>query len=176
VLLRSDGVAVACGSWGGRESKIPPLKGHHTYTQVAAGRYHTVLLGSDGKVRAFGDNETGECEIPSLQSWREMMTREKACLHYVADAEPITLEKPSLILQACFSHDADGVLMHFMKLSGHEQCWLRVLATDQLSNIQARLERELGKLDIVLASGQLLSHVTLNNSSATLGPFFESHC
>ena len=37
-----------------------------TYTQVAAGHVHTVLLKSDGTVAAYGSNEDGQCNIPVL--------------------------------------------------------------------------------------------------------------
>merc|ERR1719356_208975 len=37
-----------------------------TYTQVAAGTHHTVLLRSDGSAVACGGNDDGECEIPAL--------------------------------------------------------------------------------------------------------------
>jgi hypothetical protein len=33
--------------------------------QVAAGRYHTVALQSDGKVRAWGDTEWGQTDVPT---------------------------------------------------------------------------------------------------------------
>ena len=77
VLLRSDGCAVACGGtrrfwklWRccGRHSpcQIPPLDKGVSYTQVSAGHKHTVLLRSDGRAVACGDNSRGQCNIPSL--------------------------------------------------------------------------------------------------------------
>ena len=54
VLLRSDGMAVACGDYGPCE--IPPLEGNLKYTQVAAGFDHTVLLRSDGMAVALPYN------------------------------------------------------------------------------------------------------------------------
>jgi len=38
-----------------------------TYSQVACGSYHTVLLRSDGSVVACGDNLVGQCSIPRLE-------------------------------------------------------------------------------------------------------------
>ena len=38
----------------------------HTYTQVSAGRGHTVLLHSDGNAVACGQNSVGQCTIPLL--------------------------------------------------------------------------------------------------------------
>ena len=41
---RNDGSAVACGHNFGGQCNIPPLDEGMSYTQVSAGRYHTVLL------------------------------------------------------------------------------------------------------------------------------------
>ena len=38
----------------------------HTYTQVAAGKEHTVLLRSDGWVTACGANGAGQCYVRAL--------------------------------------------------------------------------------------------------------------
>ena len=37
------------------------------YTQVSAGRAHTVLLRNDGRVVACGKNDSGQCNIPPLE-------------------------------------------------------------------------------------------------------------
>merc|ERR1712046_374847 len=39
-----------------------------TYTQVAAGAVHTVLLTSKGTAVACGDNVSGQCDIPVLEA------------------------------------------------------------------------------------------------------------
>jgi alpha-tubulin suppressor-like RCC1 family protein len=53
VLLRSDGVAVACGRVGKGQCDIPPLPDRMTYTQVFAGHdVHTVLLRVMGRLRS----------------------------------------------------------------------------------------------------------------------------
>ena len=69
MLLRSDGVEMICGPTDLGQSKIrprPALEGGLTYTQVAAGSYHTVLLRSDGSAVAWGDNTVGQCNLPFL--------------------------------------------------------------------------------------------------------------
>eukprot|EP00929_Paragymnodinium_shiwhaense_P071787 TRINITY_DN36460_c0_g1_i2.p1 TRINITY_DN36460_c0_g1~~TRINITY_DN36460_c0_g1_i2.p1 ORF type:complete len:248 (-),score=26.48 TRINITY_DN36460_c0_g1_i2:185-928(-) len=69
VLLRSDGVALACGRNTYGQCDIPtlPADGSRvTYRQVAAGWLHTVLLRSDGSVVACGDDTHGQCCIPAL--------------------------------------------------------------------------------------------------------------
>ncbi|CAK0799045.1 unnamed protein product [Prorocentrum cordatum] len=43
-----------------------PLPAGLTYTQVAAGERHTVLLRSDGTAVACGGNHVGQCDLPAL--------------------------------------------------------------------------------------------------------------
>jgi len=78
VLLRSDGTVVAGGRNDYGQCNIPELdfksglcsklklEGELSYTQVATGHRHTVLLRSDGTVVACGSNEEGQCNIPAL--------------------------------------------------------------------------------------------------------------
>ena len=74
VLLRSDGDAVACGLNSIHdECSIPPLEVGLSYSQVSAGDSHTVLLRSDGQAVACGKNHDGQCNIPSLSSWRNWL-------------------------------------------------------------------------------------------------------
>ena len=47
------------------QCNIPALDGQLTYTQVAAGHHHTVLLRSDGSALACGANQFGQCNIPA---------------------------------------------------------------------------------------------------------------
>ena len=77
VVLSSDGRAVSFGlcspsrsseHWfPGQGWEIPALPKGLTYTQAAAGHWHTVLLRSDGTAIACGRNLEGECEIPILE-------------------------------------------------------------------------------------------------------------
>ena len=66
VLLRSDGIAVACGVNDNGQCNIPPLEQGMSYIQISAGNLHTALLRSDGSVVACGRDEYGECNIPPL--------------------------------------------------------------------------------------------------------------
>merc|ERR1712232_233225 len=50
----------------GGQCRIPALDGQLSYTQVAAGSDHTVLLRSDGSAVACGGNAKGQCDIPAL--------------------------------------------------------------------------------------------------------------
>ena len=45
---------------------FPKLMEGETYTQVSCGDGHTVVLTSKGRVVACGNNEFGQCSIPSL--------------------------------------------------------------------------------------------------------------
>jgi len=62
MLLRSDGVALSLGALG--KGAIPPLENGQTYTKVAAGMAHCVLLRSDGAAFGIG---TFPCAIPALE-------------------------------------------------------------------------------------------------------------
>ena len=66
-MLRSDGTAAACGDNGHGQCDVPALEDGLTYTHVAAGGYHTVLLRSDGTAAACGDNVVGQCDVPALE-------------------------------------------------------------------------------------------------------------
>ena len=67
VLLRSDGVAVACGRNHHGQCNIPPLDEGVSYLHVSAGYDHTVLLRSDGHAVCCGQNDFGQCDIPPLE-------------------------------------------------------------------------------------------------------------
>ncbi|CAK0841372.1 unnamed protein product [Prorocentrum cordatum] len=59
-------MAVACGSNVSGRCDLPALAAGLTYTQVAGGQRHTVLLRSDGTAVACGDNGHGQCDLPAL--------------------------------------------------------------------------------------------------------------
>merc|ERR1712045_44026 len=120
--LRSDGTAVACGSNSYGRCIIPALDGGVTYTQVAAGLRHTVLLRSDGTAAACGGNSEGQCNIPALDGG----------VTYTSSALPV------LVLQASF----DGACIVFTTLAGDEFSRFEVAATDRLSAVHSRLTRE----------------------------------
>merc|ERR1712232_146307 len=50
----------------GGQCNIPELPDQLSYTHVAAGDCHTVLLRSDGSAVACGCNDNGQCNIPAL--------------------------------------------------------------------------------------------------------------
>ena len=69
VLIRADGMAVACG--GTEEETAEPLDFNNIpilplgmqYVGCCAGSCNTVLLRSDGRVIALGDNSYGQLDI-----------------------------------------------------------------------------------------------------------------
>ncbi|WP_264060738.1 Ig-like domain-containing protein [Mycolicibacterium psychrotolerans] len=58
--------ATAVGYNAYRQTAIPALPAGVTYTQVAGGGQHTVLLRSDGTAVAVGDSQYGQCNIPAI--------------------------------------------------------------------------------------------------------------
>ncbi|WP_235019894.1 RCC1 domain-containing protein [Ruania rhizosphaerae] len=60
------GSAIAFGSSGSGQTEVPDLPPGATYTALAAGENHTVLLRSDGQVLAFGSSGSGQTEVPDL--------------------------------------------------------------------------------------------------------------
>merc|ERR1711988_1554048 len=64
--LKSDGTVAAIGYNGQGQCDIPELEAGLTYTQVAAGVSHSLLLKSDGTAAAIGYNGSGQCDIPKL--------------------------------------------------------------------------------------------------------------
>eukprot|EP00438_Fugacium_kawagutii_P000224 Skav212269 [mRNA] locus=scaffold732:126938:127621:- [translate_table: standard] len=66
VLIRSDGIAVTCGSNSDGQCDIPPLDAGVTYIQASAAINHSVLLRSDGSAVACGYKGDGSCDIPPV--------------------------------------------------------------------------------------------------------------
>merc|ERR1711862_621955 len=60
------GTVAACGDNRVGQCNIPALDAGLTYTQFAAGDFHSLLLKSDGTVVTCGDNCDGQCNIPGL--------------------------------------------------------------------------------------------------------------
>ncbi|CAK0817988.1 unnamed protein product [Prorocentrum cordatum] len=146
VLLRSDGIAAACGWNLAGQCDLPALPAGLTYTQVAAGGCHAVLLRSDGTAAACGDNAHGQCGLPALP----------AGLTYLAHL------LPALLLQASL----DGDSMIFVTLGGVEGCRIRAPPTTRLRdiNLQLAAEHRAGRLgpgawrvEAILPGGRPLS-------------------
>ena len=159
MLLRSDGTAVANGDNDFGQCDLPALVAGLTYTQVAAGVYHSVLLRSDGTAVANGANECGQCDLSSLD----------AGLTYTAHL------LPAMLLQASI----DGDSMRFVTFSGEERCRTWAGPTARLADIYVQLvaDHRAGRLgpgawrvDAILPGGRLLSSVSADETVASVFP------
>ena len=100
VLLRSDGVAVASGSYKSL-GLVPPPPSGVKYVDVAANLEHTLLLRSDGHVTACGPDDGSE---------RQHIPTPQAGLDYVAiaaGAHHSVLLRSDGTMVAC-GHNSDG--------------------------------------------------------------------
>ena len=59
-----------CACYNPRNSSSRPAPTAATYTQIAAGLDHTVVLFSDGTVKAIGSNEYGQCDV---EDWTDIL-------------------------------------------------------------------------------------------------------
>ena len=136
---------MACGRNREGQCDLPALVEGLTYTQVAAGGGHTVLLRSDGSAVACGCNHSGECDLPALVEG----------LTYVA-------QLPPLLLQASF----DGASVLLWTLGGEERHRLGAAPGALLADVRAllaadcragRLGPGVARVDALLPGGRLLS-------------------
>ena len=129
VLLRSDGVAMACGGNSFRQCNIPHLEDRMTYTQVSAASMHTVLLRSDGVAVACGFNLVGQCNIPPSDpgTW------------YAADVSVGS----NLVLQLDCAFQDDTMLLTFSGLTGDEVMHLNASPFEPAWNTHKRVASEL---------------------------------
>ena len=156
ILVRSDGIAVACGNNHGRHCRFPALVRGLTYAQVAAGYGHAVLLRSDGIAVARGSNiADGQCDRPAL----------------VGDLTCSAHLFPSLPLHAAL----DGDSMRFLTFSGAECFSTRARAAARLADMYDwlmarrradRLGPKIGRVDAVLPGGRLLSGASAEEAVA----------
>lgn len=88
VALRSDGRAVFCGNcnkaWN-MQLELDMYAGAHDtrYVGAASGGDIIVLLCSDGKAVAFGDEDDGACFLPELPRGRRYISAAVGCRHTV---------------------------------------------------------------------------------------------
>merc|ERR1712226_324227 len=77
-----------------------------------------------------------------------------------------------LILQAAFRKIKDATMIRLFFLSGVEYSKISIQPTDLISDVLARLRRDLGahcQIEVLMPNGEILSMV----NSATFAPFFE---
>jgi len=148
-------MAVASGSNTKGQCNIPALVGDITYTQVAAGDYHTVLLRSDGTVVACGQlschtlpkempHGHEQCDIPALDG--NLKYAQVAAGHFSA-----------LLLRS----DGIAVSFNFDRIAGITRC------------DQVKIPALVGDLTYtqVAACGK---HVVLLRSDGTVASFYNN--
>ena len=100
LLLRSDGVSVACGSYKSQGLIPQPPRGVK-YIDVAANLEHTLLLRSDGQAIACGPDDGSERQqIPFAQAGQEYVAIAAGAHHCVV------LHGDGTVL--AFGHNGDG--------------------------------------------------------------------
>ncbi|CAK0881390.1 unnamed protein product [Prorocentrum cordatum] len=180
VLLRSDGTAVAFGANGAGQCHVPAFGANHhgqcnvpaldgglSYTQVAAGDSHTVLLRSDGTAVACGWNCYEQCNVPALDgglSYTQVAAGNGHTVLLRSDGTAVAfgangagqchvpaldgaltytarvLVGATLLLQASL----DGGAVRFLTLGGVERCRVRAAPGAPLAGVRDWLAGELG--------------------------------
>ena len=121
-----------------------------TYTQVAAGGEHTVLLKSDGTAAAIGDRN---CNIPALADGVKYTSNEGM---------------PRTVLSLHFGNGYAA----FCLLTGEEWLRIEVNAADSFSDLRLRyvkgMEGAHGRFNVVLPTGTLLDKICKQTPSASV--------
>ena len=127
-----------------------------TYTQVAVGDEHTVLLKSDGTAAAFGGNCRGQCNIPALADGVKYTSNEGM---------------PRTVLSLHFGNGYAA----FCLLNGEERLRIEVNAADSFSDLRLRyvkgMEGAHGRFNVVLPTGTLLDKICMQTPSASVEPW-----
>ena len=141
---------------------------------VSAGGRHTVLLRSDGRALAVGDNGYGQCTVLEVDGhrswarcwgqWRRRYPVLPRGITYQADngARRITL-KEDLVVQLCRSagDDSERLTLSCLDLAGVELMSLTAERTQCAVEVLAKLALALGipgrKLRVVMPDGSALS-------------------
>ncbi|CAK0790759.1 unnamed protein product [Prorocentrum cordatum] len=162
-----DAWPVAVGQNHNGRCNVPALDGGLSYTQVAAGWAHTVLLRSDGTAVAFGENRDGQCSVPALDGGLSYTQVAAGNVHTVllrSDGMAVAfglnhngrcnvpaldgaltytarlLVGATLLLQASL----DGGAVRFLTLGGVERCRVRAAPGAPLAGVRDWLAGELG--------------------------------
>ena len=164
MLIRSDGCAVAVGDNPYEQCNIPPLNEGMTYTQVAAGAYHTVLLRSDGCAVAIGDINFEKCNIVSPEPG----------IRYISDRT----HGRDLALQLELVGEDDAITLTCSTLVGEERFRLTAQGIDSAWETHKRIARDLNvnlaNLHLMLPDGQLLARICRANPGAAVAEVSQS--
>ena len=136
----------ACGDNSVGQHNIPPLDEGISYSQVSAGDSHTVLLRSDGQAVARGWNSDGQCNIPSLRSWRDWLPFGFASpsYRYICDSTTFAMLGKDRVVQVdCLLEGDGGVILTCVGLDGLEVLRLKAQKSDRIVDVCSRVAREL---------------------------------
>ena len=167
----------------------------------AAGGYHTVLLKSDGTAAAFGDNDSGQCNIPALPEGVTYTQAAAGGLHTVllkSDGTAVAFggndlgqcNIPALPAPEGISYTRSGdqgqrTILNiqfgseyaaFYMLSGEEVLRVKVSAVDTLNDLRLKYANGIAgtrrRFCAALPTGALLDEVCAQTPSACLEPWF----
>jgi hypothetical protein len=128
-----------------------------------------VLLQSDGRAVGFGMKNFGQCQIPSLKSWLELLSMAPSGRRYICDHGPSGKDN---VFQLDLVAEDDVALLTCWNLAGHEVLRLRTHCSDLAVDIHNRIALELNasrqRVQVVLHDGQLFASVCRANPSARI--------
>ena len=134
-----------------------------------------MLLRSDGQAVACGLNLNGKCNIPSLRSWRDLLSFGFASpsFRYACDFTFLPLLGKDRVVQVHFLlEDIGGVILTCVGLDGLEVLRLKAQESDRTLDVCSRVARELNtnthNLRMVLPDARLLGTICKANPFATL--------
>ena len=134
-----------------------------------------MFLRSDGQAVACGRSSDGRCNIPSLRSWRELLTFGFASpgYRYICDSRSFAMLGKDRVVQVDFLLEGDaGVILTCVGLDGLEVLRLKAQKSDRTVDVCSRVARELntdaGNLRMVLPDARLLGKICKTSPFATL--------
>ena len=167
----------------------------------AAGRFQTVLLKRDGTAAAFGDNDSGQCNIPVLPEG--VIYTEAAAGHYhtvllksdgtaaaFGDNQFGQCNISELPLSEGISYTRSGdqrqrILLHiefgsecaaFYMLSGEELLRVKLTAADNINDLRLKYVNGIASMHrrfcAVLPTGAILDDLCAQTPAASLEPWF----
>ena len=116
-----------------------------------------MLLQGDGRAVGCGLKNFGQCQIPSLKSWLELLSMAPSSCRCICDHGPSGKDK---VFQLDLVVEDDVALLTCWNLAGHEVLRLRTPCSDLAVDLHKRIALELNarrrRVQVVL-HGQLLA-------------------
>ena len=126
-----------------------------------------------GQAVACGYNKLGQCNIPSLKSWREWFGFAYPTCRYVCDFKTFPMLGKDRVVQVDFLLEGDtDVILTCVGLDGLEVLRLKAQRSDRAVDVCSHVARELNtnaqSLRLVLPDGSLLASISKANPLSTL--------